>query len=107
MLVPCIAARFAGLRDGLESPCFSSRLRIECDDVVPACDAPTGADHDLAFGYQRPTGKLEAFVDSERLVPRNLPGLHIERDHMDIRSAEVDPAAVDCDVAFYARIQAL
>ncbi len=107
MIIPGVTARFAGLRDGFESPGFLPGFRIKGDDVIPASHTPTGADHDFVFCDQRPAGELETFVGSERLVPRNLAGLHIERDDVDIRSAEVDLVAVDCYVAFYARVRML
>ena len=49
---------------------------------------------------------LKPLSRSERLVPRNFACLHIERDHVNIRSAQIDLVAVDCDIAFDARIGA-
>ena len=67
--VPTVAARLAGLRDGVKAPGFLAGGGIQRDDHVAAGPLAFGSDDHLAFGHERTAGDLptRGFLSRSRI----------------------------------------
>ena len=98
--VPGIAAVLARARDAVETPGLLAGIGIQGHHVAAAGAAVGAGDagHDLAAYGHRPAGEVKALVDhAYGTVPDHLAGLRIQRHHVQVGGAEIDPVTVQRD----------